>query len=747
MHKSTWWTACLVLAVFVAPVAALLGPWATQPALGLVVQDEELVLLEGNGRIKVVDPNIPAGYEEVDWQSGSTGWTAVTLGDFNGDGDQEILATKEGQARVFDPVVQTGQVAAGGEWTLSSPHTFYEMATGDIDGDGRDEIVLLRTDNAADILSQFLVYDGNSAGTSWTLTKQLEHGALWDDVELGDVDADGLEDIGLIRSDDNLLLIFDPASWTALHQFAYTFPWIDLEMIDVQAEGTPNKTEVALSRRGVLGYYNSTLVFRWDGNVAMQDVWGGTFYPYFTDIEGADLNGDGDDELVMYRPDSAPMLNLVARNPKGSSMRAFEPAGAFNPGGGWKDMEAGDLDGDGKDEVVLVRGTKYRIYDNPDTSDGFSDISGSWGASMAIGDLDGTGVATGPVLGVNPSTLSYTFAGTIPPAQAVFISNEGLGDEFDWTATITQGTSWLSISPAIGTTPSTLSIAVDPTILTTGSHTGQIRIDAEEGVGGSPRYINVTLSVVVTLPRLGVSPLALNFEMQQGRTNPSPQSVTVQNLGGGAPISWTASASVPWLEITPKLGSTPTTAWVEVHGQGLAPGTHAGSLTFASPGVIGSPYSLPVTLVVHPPVMEVNPPQLDLIASCSDAVQTRTLTVSQQGDGNDIDWVAVAVGPTGSSRAELLELASTALPEVTAQGTLLGGEVLPPVEWLSITPESGTTPQVVTIRVDPSTLDGGQHMASIIIVGWPGYVEDRVQLVDVNLFVADSCAYIPLLVN
>ena len=166
MHKSTWWTACVVVAVFVAPVVGLLGPWATQPALGLVVQDEELVLLEGNGRIKVVDPHTPGGYEVVDWQSGSTGWTAVTVGDFNGDGDQEILATKAGQARVFDPVVQPGQIAAGGEWTLSSPHTWYDMDTGDIDGDGRDEIVLLRTDNAADILSQFLVYDGNSAGTN-----------------------------------------------------------------------------------------------------------------------------------------------------------------------------------------------------------------------------------------------------------------------------------------------------------------------------------------------------------------------------------------------------------------------------------------------------------------------------------------------------------------------------------------------------------------------------------------------------
>lgn len=747
MRKSAWWTAGLVLAVFVAPVVAVLGPWATQPVLGLAAQDDELVLLEGNGRIKVVDPYTPGGYEVVDWQSSTTGWTRVTVGDFNGDGDQEILATKAGEAGVFDPIVPAGQVAASGQWTIPSPHTYYDMDTGDIDGDGRDEIVLLHTDSDGDILSQFLVYDGNETGTSWTLTKQLSHGAQWDDVALGDINADGNEDIGLIRSDDNLVLVFDPVTWTSLHEYAYNFTWLDLEMIDAEIEGTANKTEIALSRADVLGQLNSVLVFRWDGNVALQDVWGGTFYPYFTDIEGADLNGDGDDELVMYRPNSLPIVNLVARNPKGASMRAFEPAGAFNPGGGWADMEAGDLDGDGRDEVVLVRSNKYRIYDSPDTNDGFGDTAGSFGGSMAIGDLDGAGVATGPVLGITPSNLTYTFAGTIPPAQAVFISNEGLGDEFGWTASVTQGASWLSISPAMGTTPSTMSVAVDPTTLTSGTHTGQIRVDAEAGIGGSPRYIDVSLSVVVTLPRLGVTPVALNFEMKQGSTDPAPQSVVVQNLGGGAPIAWSASTSEPWLEITPMSGNTPTTSWVEVHGEGLEPGTHEATLTFYSPGVIGSPYSLPVTLVVQPPVMEVNLNQLDLVASCSDSVLTKALTVSQKGGGNDIDWVLVAVGPTSNSRAELLELAASGLPEVTAQGTLLGGEMLPPVDWLSVSPESGTTPQVIAVRADPSLLDAGQHEASIIIVGWPGYVGDRVQVVDVSLFVADWCTYIPMLMQ
>ena len=360
------------------------------------IEDDELVLLDGSGRIKVVDTNVPSGFEPVDWQSDTTGWTAVTLGDFNGDGDQEILATKGATAQIFDPVVQPGYAEVAGQWSISSPYVWYDMDTGDIDGDGRDEIVLLRSDAAGDILSRLLVYDGDAAGTSWTKTKELTHGARWDDVALGDVNADGKEDVGLIRPDDNLLLILNPAAnWTNLHENAYNFTWKDLEMVNVEKTSGADKTEIALSRKGVLGELNSILVFRWKTGTALEDVWGGKFYPYFDDLEGADLNGDGDEELIMYRDTDDVDVTLIARNPLGSSMRTFEPTGSNSPHGGWLDMETGDIDGDGKDEVILVRSDKYRIYDRPEASDNFNDVSGSFRGSFAIGDLDGSEVSSG----------------------------------------------------------------------------------------------------------------------------------------------------------------------------------------------------------------------------------------------------------------------------------------------------------------------------------------------------------------
>ena len=744
MHTSKWWTAGLALVVILAPLMLLFGPGAGQSVQGLAVLDDELVLLDGSGRIKIVDTNVPSGYEPVNWQSDSTGWTKVTLGDFNGDGDQEILAFKGGTAKLFDPVVQPGYAEVTGEWSIPSPYVWYDMDTGDIDGDGRDEIVLLRTDATDGNKSRLLAYDGGTAGTSWFKVQELPHGALWDDVALGDVNADGKEDVGLIRSEDKLLLIFNPAAgWSKLHEQSYDFTWLDLEMIN--ADQTRGVHEVALSRKVPQAYFNTVLVFYWQSSTStLQDLWGDKFYPYFNDIEGADLNGDGDDELIMYRNTADVDVTLVARNPAGSTMRTFEPTGTNSPHDGWLDLEAGDIDGDGRDEVILVRSDKYRIYDRPEASDSYNDVSGSFLGSFAVGNVDGQGIVAGPTLGVTPTSLSFSFTGSNPPAQSVFVSNAGIGGEFSWTATVIQGAEWLRVSPTSGTTPRTLSVSVDATLLSTGTYQGRIQIDAAAGVAGSPQYVDVTLSVVVTLPRLGVVPDSLTFEMDQGKTNPQPKLVEVKNLGGGAALNWTATTDVEWLKVIPTTGTTPTPVYIEVYGTELVAGTYVGHVVFDAGSVLGSPFTLLVTLIVRPPVMQVSPKTLQFVAACSPATMSRSVTISQQGGGSDIQWMAFAVLPPVGGAEAIEALAADATPEVTAQGLVLGGELLAPAGWVTLTPDSGTTPSSMTVQANPGGLGAGWHYATIIIVGWPEDVTSRVQWVDVSLLVADHCVYTPL---
>ena len=83
--------------------------------------------------------------------------------------------------------------------------------------------------------------------------------------------------------------------------------------------------------------------------------------------------------------------------------------------------------------------------------------------------------------------------------------------------------------------------------------------------------------------------------------------------------------------------------------------------------------------------------------------------------------------------------------EVTAQGLSVGGQLLAPADWITISPESGGTPGTIQVRVAPSGLEPGHHVATVVIIGWPDEVDDRLQAVDVHFFVPGFCTALPLL--
>jgi uncharacterized protein (TIGR03437 family) len=88
-------------------------------------------------------------------------------------------------------------------------------------------------------------------------------------------------------------------------------------------------------------------------------------------------------------------------------------------------------------------------------------------------------------------TFTYTEGGPAPPAQSVQITNGGSGT-LSWTASSNQ--SWLTVTPASGSAPSTLSISVSTSGLDAGSYQGTIQVSAA-GVSNSPMTIAVTLTI------------------------------------------------------------------------------------------------------------------------------------------------------------------------------------------------------------------------------------------------------------
>jgi hypothetical protein len=102
-------------------------------------------------------------------------------------------------------------------------------------------------------------------------------------------------------------------------------------------------------------------------------------------------------------------------------------------------------------------------------------------------------VASPPALAVAPANLSFTATqgGANPAAQDVSVTNTG-GGTLSFTAA--DDAAWLTVTPASGNAPATLSVAPSVAGLAQGTYAATVTVSAA-GASGSPKSVGVTLTV------------------------------------------------------------------------------------------------------------------------------------------------------------------------------------------------------------------------------------------------------------
>ncbi len=218
-----------------------------------------------------------------------------------------------------------------------------------------------------------------------------------------------------------------------------------------------------------------------------------------------------------------------------------------------------------------------------------------------------------PALTAGPGSVSFNVS-TGAVTQPVIITNSGGSTStLNWTAALGPGApSYVSLSSASGTnlaggTTASFSVIVDATGLAGGtSVTTSVVISAIDSITGqSVKGSPVTLPLTINIPppQMVLSTKALTFTTTAG-TNPTAQTINVQNPGGNT-LTWTAGApSQPWLTVTPTTGSdaigqsTPLTFNVNVTGPaGPTAGTYSATVVI-TPSV-GAAVTVTVTLIIN----------------------------------------------------------------------------------------------------------------------------------------------------
>ena len=388
MHRSFAWGVIAILAIMLAPFAGVLGvPASTvhaDTAAPLAAVDDEIIVITSAGQLRVDDPYTPAGYKAVTWNSGAeTGFTVVASGDFNGDGDAELVAARGSLLKVFDPVVQPGKAPVQFTTDLGSGRNVRLLVTGDFDADGKDEFAVMNYAQGTNIQAALQVFDGGTNATAgeWTRRNYAEYNAMFQDMSTGDFNGDGVDDLVMVRNAGTQRLVLVLNVFQQLTTIAqdgnFCCNWFAVAGGNLSAS-TPGD-EISLLRYGGNATRNCLVLLRVVASAFVDLAPGASwkFEPEFYSLSDGDLNGDGDDEVVMLRNPLQPKTSLMMVNAFGETMNTFEQATGYGSTA-FTIVRTGDTDGDGKDEVVILKSDRYRIYTEPNVDSRATETTGAF---------------------------------------------------------------------------------------------------------------------------------------------------------------------------------------------------------------------------------------------------------------------------------------------------------------------------------------------------------------------------------
>lgn len=278
-------------------------------------------------------------------------------------------------------------------------------------------------------------------------------------------------------------------------------------------------------------------------------------------------------------------------------------------------------------------------------------------------------------------TFSAQAGASSPASKQVSVSSNPSGASFTASASTSSGGNWLQVSPKTGSTPSTLTVTVNTAGMSSGTYFGTVALVPSSGVEVD---VNVTLNLT-SGSALTVDSGGLQFVYQFGSIPPTSQTFNV--TGGTPPLTFTATTTVAegtgWLSVDPKTGTTPQTETVSVAPLNLAAGVYHGKVTVAATSAANGSVDVPVTLTVTAGAL------LTVGTLQPFTFQTGGATPTAQ---------TVAVGSVGTP------LAFTVTSSTSDKGN-----------WLAVSPASGTTPQNLTIAVDPTSLPAGSYSGTVTV--------------------------------
>ncbi len=266
-------------------------------------------------------------------------------------------------------------------------------------------------------LTQVNVYDARTNALLGILNPFGGRSTLGVTVATGDVNGDGIEDVIVAsgRGGKPIVEVYDGRTLRKLGSFeAYSTTFtggVSVAVADVNGDGRADIiTGAGVGSAAQVKVFSGTTLFDAQGKIASAPPVIRNFFAFDTSFRGGvtvaagDVNGDGKADIVVGKMAGSTPEVKVFSGASGATLFDFY---ALNPSyTGGVSVAAGDIDGDGKAEVIVGASSgstsQVRIFSGGNLKADYSAFGSAYrGARVATQDIDGDGkcevvVVTGP---------------------------------------------------------------------------------------------------------------------------------------------------------------------------------------------------------------------------------------------------------------------------------------------------------------------------------------------------------------
>lgn len=310
-----------------------------------------------------------------------------THNDFDGDGRSDVLWRDPTGAIHEWSATSTGAFVDG--WTLGWVATANVAATGDFNGDGREDIVLLGGNSSASGTLLISALQTQSAGfqPDWEAATMVPSG--WHIAGEGDFNGDSKTDL-LMRNDNGVV-----AAWLIGPADSTIVDVPDAPFVPQPVNGAANSSWHIVGTGDFDGDGISDILWRNDSGYLTD--WLGTATGAFTDnvahagngaadvswqIAGTgDFNGDGLTDILWRNANGYTTEWLGTSNGEFTDNNANAGTGAADAS--WQVVNIGDFNGDGMDDLLWRNSSGYTTEWLGASNGGFTDNAANAGTGAA----------------------------------------------------------------------------------------------------------------------------------------------------------------------------------------------------------------------------------------------------------------------------------------------------------------------------------------------------------------------------